>query len=235
VTDTDIARCLIPVLAGDPATVDARLASRPGGVHCAHLPGGERIWVVSRFEDVKRLLADPRLALNKCNSRAGYKGFGLPPALDANLLNLDGPDHARLRRLVTSAFTARRVDALRERIQVTADTLIDALPRSGRADLLTAYAGPLPVAVICDLLGVPGEQGEALRGFTGALLAPNPSGSRELAATVGAIIGLLEGLIAAKRDVPADDLLSAMIVARDGEDRLSEDELLSLAFLIRRL
>ncbi|MEY9863351.1 cytochrome P450 [Catenulispora sp. GAS73] len=241
VKDADIARALIPVLGADHEVVAERLHAEPGGVHCARLAGGERIWVVSRYEDVRNLLADPRLALNKKASQAGYEGFGLPPALEANLLNLDGEDHARLRRLVSSAFTARRVEGLRERIQGQADALIDVLidalvgdtgSSAGMADLVSAYAAPLPIAVICDLLGVPGEQGATLRGYTQVLLAPGEYGPEQVAGTMRGIIGLLSGLLAAKRDEPADDLLSAMIAARDGADRLSEDELLSLAFLI---
>lgn len=90
VKDADIARALIPVLGADHEVVAERLHAEPGGVHCARLAGGERIWVVSRYEDVRNLLADPRLALNKKASQAGYEGFGLPPALEANLLNLMG-------------------------------------------------------------------------------------------------------------------------------------------------
>ena len=232
VRDRDIARALHPVLTGTPQTIAGQLHALPGGVHCATLPGGERIWVLSRHGDVKRLLADPRLALNKRQSRAGYEGFGLPPALDANLLNLDGDDHARLRRLVTSAFTARRTEQQRESIQATADALIDALPEDGQADLIEAYCAPLPVIVISGLLGVPSEQGAKLRACTQVLLAPDRFGPQDLAATLGQIIQLLASLIAAKREQPSDDLLSAMIAARDGADRLSEDELLSLAFLI---
>jgi hypothetical protein len=236
IKDADIARALSPVLADDAAAVAARLHALPDGVYCAELPNGARVWVVSRYDDVKALLADPGLALDKRASRAGYQGFGMPPALEANLLNLDGADHARLRRLVTGAFTARRVDALRDRIQDTSDALIDELskgqPDSGQVDLLETYAAPLPIAVICELLGVPPEQGAILRSCTQVLLAPGKFGPADLAATLGRIVKLLGGLIAAKRDAPADDLLSAMIAARDGDDRFSEDELLSLAFLI---
>jgi cytochrome P450 len=232
VKDADIARALIPILSAGPSAVAERLHAQPDGVYRATLPSGAHVWVVSRYDDVKRLMADPRLALNKRNSRTGYQGFGLPPALDANLLNLDGADHARLRRLVTAAFTARRVDQVRDGVQATSDALLDALPATGSADLVAAYAAPLPVAVICDLLGVPADQGATLRECTQVLLAPGKYGPGDLAATLGRILALLTGLIAAKRTEPADDLLSAMIAARDGQDRLSEDELLSLAFLI---
>jgi hypothetical protein len=241
VKDADVARALSPVLAGGPDEAAARLLADPDGVHRAELPDGGRVWVVSRYADVRRLLADPRLALDKRMSRGGYRGFELPPTLDANLLNMDGADHARLRKLVVSAFTARRVDSLGERIQVSCDALIDAFPSNGSADLLDVYAAPLPVAVISDLLGVPGRDGVALRECTQVLLAPAKFEPADAAAAVGRIIRLLGGLIAAKRsesadDLPADsrsaDLLSAMVAARDGADRLSEDELLSLAFLI---
>jgi len=232
VKDADIARVLSPVLAGGPDEAAARLLAEPDGVHRAVLPGGERVWVVSRYDDVRRLLADPRLALDKRMSRGGYRGFELPPALDANLLNMDGADHARLRKLVVSAFTARRADSLGERIQASCDALIDAFPPDGSADLLDVYAGPLPVALICDLLGVPSTDGAALRECTQVLLMPAKFGPADAAAAVGRMIRLLAELIAAKRSEPANDLLSAMIAARDGEDRLSEEELLSLAFLI---
>jgi cytochrome P450 len=242
VRDADVARALSPVLAGGPDDAAARLLAEPDGVHCAQLPDGGRVWVVSRYQDVRRLLADPRLALDKRMSRGGYRGFELPPALDANLLNMDGADHARLRRLVVAAFTARRVDAMAERIQVSCDALIDAFPSNGSADLLDVYAAPLPVAVICDLLGVPGSDGAALRECTQVLLAPSKFGPDDVAAAFGRMVQLLRGLIESKRADPADDLISAMIAARDGSDqdkadqpgadRLSENELLSLAFLI---
>jgi cytochrome P450 len=232
VKDADVARALSPVLAGGPDQAAARLLAEPDGVHRAELPGGERVWVVSRHDDVRRLLADPRLALDKRMSRSGYRGFELPPALDANLLNMDGADHARLRRLVLPAFTERRIQSLGERIQASSDTLIDAFPLDGSADLLDAYAAPLPVAVICDLLGVPGTDGAALRECTQVLLTPAKFGPADAAAAVGRTVRLLGALIAAKRTEPADDLLSAIIGARDGADRLSEEELLSLAFLV---
>jgi cytochrome P450 len=242
VKDADVARVLSPLLAEGPHQAAARLLAEPERVYRADLPGGERIWVVSRYDDVRQLLADPRLALDKRMSRGGYRGFELPSALDANLLNMDGADHARIRRLVVSAFTARRVASLGEGIQMSCDALIDAFPPDGAADLLEVYAAPLPVGVICDLLGVPGLDGAALRECTQVLLTPAKFGPADAVAAVGRIIRVLGALIAAKRsesagnlttgDVTDGDLLSAMITARDGADRLSEDELLSLAFLI---
>jgi cytochrome P450 len=231
VKDSDIAQALAPIFAGGPAAVAELLHSYPDGVCRTELPDGSRIWVVGRYEDVKRLLCDPRLDLNKHSSRAGYQGFGLPAALDANLLNLDGADHARLRRLVSSAFTARRAAGLAEGIRATAESLVDGFVCTGQADLLADFAVLMPVIVICDLLGIEADQGEDLREATQVLFAPDRRTPAELAAALGRIIGLLTSIVAAKREQPADDLLSAMIGARDGQDRLAEDELLSLAFL----
>jgi cytochrome P450 len=164
--------------------------------------------------------------LSKNNSTGGYTGFALPPALDANLLNLDPPDHTRLRRLVTGAFTARRVAGMRGQLEATANQLLDDL--TGTVDLMATYAAPLPVITIGDLLGVPPERLADFRGWTETLIS-QASGMR---AAVKRMCAFIIELIARKRADPADDLISAMIAARDGEDRLSEDELLSLTFLI---
>nr|CEL23458.1 putative cytochrome P450 hydroxylase [Kibdelosporangium sp. MJ126-NF4]CTQ96839.1 putative cytochrome P450 hydroxylase [Kibdelosporangium sp. MJ126-NF4] len=188
------------------------------------LPDGSTAWLVTGYDDVRAGLADPRLSLNKANSAGGYSGFTLPPALDRNLLNLDPPDHTRLRKLVMGAFTTRRVAGMRDRVQATADRLLDGL--SGTVDLMAAYAAPLPIITIGDLLGVPTERIGDFRGWTDALMT---GGSRD---AVASMYRFMVELIAAKRAEPADDLISGMIAARDGEDRLTEDELLSLAFLI---
>jgi cytochrome P450 len=187
------------------------------------MPDGSKAWHVTGYDDVRSGLADPRLSLSKNNSTDGYTGFALPPALDANLLNLDPPDHTRLRRLVTGAFSTQ---GMRTRLQVTANQLLDDI--SGTVDLMAAYAAPLPVITIGDLLGVPSERLTDFRGWTDTLISQG-TGMRQAVRNMSAFI---VELIARKRAKPGDDLISRMIAARDGEDRLSEDELLSLAFLI---
>jgi hypothetical protein len=163
---------------------------------------------------------------------SGYRGFSLPPALDANLLNLDPPDHHRLRRLVARAFTPARTESLRPVIGQHADVLLDAIASRGHADLIEEFAVPLPLTVIGELLGVPAGPRADFRRWTSALIAPDPSApARGKEALIG-IVRLLSELIAARRASLGDDLLSAMIAARDDGDKLSEDELLSLAFLI---
>ncbi|GAA4047060.1 cytochrome P450 [Streptomyces shaanxiensis] len=203
-------------------------------VHRIAGPDGSPAWLVTRYDDVREALADPRLSLDKRHAApGGYRGLALPPALDANLLNMDPPDHTRIRRLVGRAFTPTRVAQLRTPVRRTADRLLDALGPHGTTDLIASYAAPLPIAVICDLLGVPDEHRRDFRDWTDALVAPDPTRPQAAKEAVVAMLGFFTRLLADKRREPADDLLSDLIAVRDTDgDRLGEDELMSLAFLI---
>ncbi|MEU6387993.1 cytochrome P450 [Streptomyces sp. NPDC046939] len=203
-------------------------------VHRIKGTDGQPAWIVTRYEDVRAGLADPRLSLDKKNALPGnYHGSRLPPALDANLLNMDPPDHTRIRRLVGKAFTPGRVERLRAPVRALADQLLDALGQQGSTDLIAAYAAPLPISVICELLGVAPDRRGDFRGWAQALLVPDPDRPQDGAKAVGAMLAYFVELIEHKRREPKDDLLSDLIAVHDAEDgRLSEDELLSLAFLI---
>ncbi|WP_431954383.1 cytochrome P450 family protein [Actinacidiphila sp. bgisy167] len=146
--------------------------------------------------------------------------------------HLNPPDHLRIRRLVSQAFTPRRVADLREPVRRTAAELLDAVAPEGRADLIAAYAAPLPIRVICDLLGVVPDDRHDFRGWTDALVAPDPARPSAAKEATAAMLAYFGQLIEHKRARPGDDLLSAMIAARDDGDRLSEDELMSLTFLV---
>ncbi|MFI7317296.1 cytochrome P450 [Streptomyces venezuelae] len=219
-------------LVDDPYGTYARLrVTAP--VHRVAGTDGKPAWLVTRYDDVREALANPLLSLDKSHALpGGYRGLALPPALDANLLNMDPPDHTRIRSLVGRAFTRRRVEQLRAPIRRTADALLDAVEPLGRADLVAAYAAPLPITVICDLLGVPDGSRHDFREWTDALLAPDPAHPEKAKHGVVALLGFFGGLLADKRQHPADDLLSDLVAVRDAGDRLSEDELMSLAFLI---
>lgn len=207
-----------------------------GPVHRARTPDGAPVWVVTRYREARAALADPRLALNKVHSRTGYTGFSLPGSLERNLLNMDPPDHTRIRKLVVKAFTARRVNGMRPRIEAIADELADRLrtaaDREGQVDLLSSFAAPLPIMVICELLGIPEERRADFRSWTNSMLAP--ARREDVPAAVAALQKYLLDLIADKRMNLGNDLLSGLIAVRDDEDdsRLSEDELVSLAFLL---
>ncbi|WP_371667121.1 cytochrome P450 [Streptomyces sp. NBC_00289] len=219
-------------LIADPYSVYARLREA-GPVHRITGTDGLPAWLVTRYDDVRQAFADPRLSLDKRNAApGGYRGLALPPALDANLLNMDPPDHTRIRRLVSKAFTPRRVELLREPIRKTADALLDAFAPLGRCDLISSYAAPLPITVICDLLGVPMDGQQDFRSWTDALVAPDAARPEKAKEAVRAMLAFFTELLAAKRAAPTDDLLSALIAVRDDADRLTEDELMSLAFLI---
>ncbi|MEH0528828.1 hypothetical protein SAMN06272781_7272 [Streptomyces sp. 1222.2] len=219
-------------LVADPYAVYGRLREA-GPVHRIAGTDGLPAWLVTRYDDVREALADPRLSLDKRNAApGGYHGLALPPALDANLLNMDPPDHTRIRRLVSRAFTPRQTARLRDPIRRTADALLDAVAPYGRADLIASYAAPLPITVICDLLGVAPHDRHDFRAWTDTLIAPDPARPGGAKEAVRSILAFFTQLIDDKRAQPADDLLSALIAVRDDEDRLSEDELMSLAFLI---
>ncbi|MGW1668216.1 cytochrome P450 family protein [Streptomyces sp. NPDC002324] len=219
-------------LVADPYAVYGRLREA-GPVHRIAGTDGLPAWLVTRYDDVREALADPRLSLDKRNAApGGYHGLALPPALDANLLNMDPPDHTRIRRLVSRAFTPRQTARLRDPIRRTADALLDAVAPYGRADLIASYAAPLPITVICDLLGVAPHDRHDFRAWTDTLIAPDPARPGRAKEAVRGILAFFTQLIDDKRADPADDLLSALIAVRDDEDRLSEDELMSLAFLI---
>ena len=172
---TDPAAARTAALAADPYAAYEQLRAE-GPVHRITGPDGRPAWLVTRYEDVRRALADPRLSLDKRHALPGsYRGFALPPALDANLLNMDPPDHTRVRRLVARAFTPGRVEKLRAPVRRVADTLLDAVVADGETDLLRSYAGPLPITVICDLLGVPEQDRHDFRAWTDAMLVPDPA------------------------------------------------------------
>ncbi len=217
----------------DPYPMYRRLRES-GAVHRVAGPDGRPAWLVTGYQDARSALADPRLSLDRRNAApGGYTGLSLPPALDANLLNMDGADHARLRRLVAPAFAAARMEALRQRVRDTADRLLDALdPLEGPVDLLEDYAAPLALTLLCDILGVDPAQSERFRGWTTTVLDPSPAARARLGEALTGIVTSLTGQILARRAAPGADLLSELVAAHDGEDRLSSDELLSLAFLL---
>lgn len=222
---------LVPDLAGCPYAAYARLRG-DGGAHQAVMTEGLPVWVISRYEDVKALLADSRMSMNARTAGRGYPGFRLPPALNEHLLNVDAADHARIRRLISKAFTPRRVEALREQIQQTTDSLLDAVAPTGRSDLLTDLAVPLPVEVISTVLGIPASDGAAFRRFTSTLMDPSSQARAARPQVVAEMHEFFTALVARKRTRPADDLFSTMIEASGSGERLSEVEMTSLAFLI---
>jgi cytochrome P450 len=191
-------------------------------------PYYERLRAVGH-EEARAALADPRLS--KSPATMGTQHFD-EQVIGPNLLVVDPPDHTRLRKLVSREFTPRRAEALRPRVQRITDDLLDEMAPAGRADLVDALAFPLPIVVICELLGVPAADRAAFRAWSNEVVAPtSPETGEDAVRQLGAY---LDALIEDKRCAgPADDLLSALIRTRaeDG-DRLSIAELRALAYLL---
>ncbi|ROO86205.1 cytochrome P450 [Actinocorallia herbida] len=196
------------------------------------LPYGEPAWLVTRHEDVKTVLADPRF------SRAASVEHDEPrmrpyEGLPDSIMALDPPEHTRLRGSVAKAFTARRVELLRPRTRAIADELVDRMLAEGPpADLVADFALPLPVTVICELLGVPYADRGEFRQWSEALLSTTKYTEAEIMDASGQLLGYMGKLVAEHRRAPQDDLLSALVAARDERDRLTERELVVLGVSI---
>ncbi|GCD41971.1 cytochrome P450 family protein [Streptomyces paromomycinus] len=224
-----------PDFVADPHPYYAKLRAQ-GPVHRVRVAEADAmdVWLVVGYEEVRAALADPRLAKDWTRSAAPL----LSPDEDAewrlmNMLDADQPQHTRLRKLVAREFTTRRVEALRPRVQQITDELLDTMLAApdGRADLVEALAFPLPMTVICELLGVPDIERETFRVWSNELVSPT---SHEAAmAAARDMAAYLDGLIEAKRRSPGEDLLSALVRTSDEDgDQLSQQELLGMAFLL---
>jgi cytochrome P450 len=194
----------------------------------AELPDGTAGWLVTGYEQVRVVLNDPRFSRAQVAS-PGRELRGLEVLISSSLLGMDPPGHTRLRKLVAGAFTARRMRLLTPHVAAIVNDLLDGmLAAPPPADLVHGFSLPLPVRVICDLLGVPPGDQERFHGWSDTLLGDWQSDVEPMTAALTAMAGYIAGLIGIKRAAPEDDLISALIAMRDVDDRLSEDELVHL-------
>lgn len=203
------------------------------------LPSGVEAWLVTRYADARQALADPRLSknpLHHADDARGKSKTGIPgersAGLMTHLLNIDPPDHTRLRRLVSKAFTPRRVAAFAPRVQELTDHLIDGFAGRGSADLIHEFAFPLPIYAICDLLGIPREDQDDLRDWAGMMIRHGKGPRGGVARAVKKIRGYLAQLIHKKRLGDGDDLVSALIRASDHGEQLTEEEVVAMCFVL---
>jgi cytochrome P450 PksS len=184
----------------------------------------------------ERFVKDPtNVASSARRARAIWLPSQLRP-LARNMLDLDAPDHARLRGLVHQAFTPRLVERLRDRIQARADELLDTARRmagGGPIDLVGAYALPLPATVIADLLGVPPSDRHRFHRWSSRIVGVSSgAGALWMLPAALAFLRYVRGLVARRRADPGDDLITALLRAEEADDRLSEDDLLAMIFLL---
>ncbi|HKN53837.1 MAG TPA: cytochrome P450 [Amycolatopsis sp.] len=195
------------------------------------LPYGEEGWLLTRYDDVRTALGDPRFSLAEAAVRDVPRLT--PQRYGAILTDQDPPDHTRLRRLVAKAFTARRVEQLRGQAEQITDELLDEMVKAGPpADLSEALAVPLPGLMVCELVGVPYADRDQFRDWVGAWMSVTALTPEQRGESIAQLAGYLADLAAQRRQNPTDDLLGALVIASDEGDRLTEAEVVQLTMVI---
>ena len=223
----------------DPYPFYARLRAE-APVYRVRIPPGETAWLITRYDDVAMVLNDERFIKNRYNAVTpeqevwGRKLFRLKWLrwLLRSMLHLDPPDHTRLRALVNKAFTPRLIEGMRERIQGLADELLDYVQHRGRMDLIRDYALPIPTTIIAEMLGVPVEDRHKFRRWSRSLFV---SSTWELLKAVPSALALfhyVRQIVKKRRASPRADLVSALALAEQAGDRLTEEELLAMVVLL---
>jgi pimeloyl-[acyl-carrier protein] synthase len=205
---------------------------------------GPGVWFLTRYDDVHEALRDPRFSVDRMRATIIRENVERLPAFIQqttqnlrSMLNTDPPDHTRVRKLVNKAFTPRRVAALRPHIEAVVDELLAPLIKQGRMDVIETLAAPLPAIVIAELLGVPAEDHRKFKSWAAEIVAGlgQPTLGTRRASTAPAVqklFGYLTEIIAARRQEPRDDLISAMVLAQEENDALSDSELLATSNLL---
>jgi cytochrome P450 len=209
-------------------------------VHRITLSDGRGVWLVTRYDDARAVLKDPRFIKDWRSIMSPEQLARMPKVpeslqfLSQHMLTTDPPNHTRLRALVQKAFTPRMVEELRPRVQEITDALLDAVESRGEMDLIDDFAFPLPITVIAELLGVPSEDRDKFRHWSNALLTgePTPERMQRIAPDMEEFNAYLAALFAERRARPAEDLISALIQVEEAGDRLSQIELFSMMFLL---
>jgi cytochrome P450 PksS len=228
-----------PAFKADPYPFYARLRAE-APVCCVTPADRQPAWLVARYDDVVTVLKDDRFAKDKRSvltpeqlARQPWIPSLLRP-LESNMLDLDPPDHTRLRGLVHTAFTPRLIDKLRNRVQSLTEELLDAVQPHGRMDLIRDYALPLPTTVIAEMLGVPSKDRRQFHRWSSTIVTAVPT-TWGLLKALPALIGFLRylrKLVQNRSADPKDDLITALVEAREAGDQFSEDELLGMISLL---
>ena len=203
---------------------------------------GPGVWFLTRHEDVSFVLRDPRFSADRVRAPLIRENLERLPAFIQqsaegvrSMLTMDPPDHTRLRKLVNKAFTPRRIAELRGHIERIVDELLEPVTSRGRMDVIDAVAAPLPAIVIAELLGVPPEDHRKFKDWASQVVnAVGQSGALRAASApaVQKLFGYLRDIIAARRREPRDDLISAMVLAQEERDALTDSELLATSNLL---
>lgn len=203
-------------------------------VYQTTLPDRRDVWLVTRYDDVVAVLKDDRFSKDKINARRPPWLPGMLKPLLRNMLDVDVPDHTRLRGLVQKVFTVRLIENLRERIQDLADELLNQTQAEGRMDLVRDYAITIPTTIIAEMLGVPTEDRHKFHRWSSTAISSTASrwGMVFALPNVVAFLRYVRALVKSRRANPKDDLVTALVQAEEAGDQLSEDELVAMIFLL---
>ena len=227
-----------PQFKADPFPFFASLrTSQP--VYRTTLPDKTPVWLITRYDDVLAMLRDERFVKNRRNAMTAEqlrKMPWVPPTfrpLERNMLDLDSPDHTRLRSLVHKAFTPSLIAQMRTRIESLSDELLSRIAWKGELDLIGDYALPLPMTIITEILGVPTADRDRFHRWSKAVVSlSSPKATLRVIPSVWMFITYLRKFFERRRQDPRDDLASALIQAEEAGDKLSADELLAMGFLL---
>lgn len=200
------------------------------------LPDKRAAWLVTRYDDAVAVLKDERFVKDVLNAGTNARKPWMPEfarPLSRNMLDVDEPDHGRLRGLVNRAFTPRLVEGMRERIQSLADELLSQAASIRHFDLIRDFAHPIPTTVIAEMLGVPVKDRHRFSRWSRAIVSAHTSLRMMWAVpNIWLFLRYIRRLVRERRSDPRDDLVSALVQAEESGGRLNEDELASMIFLL---
>jgi cytochrome P450 len=230
---------LTPETKRNPSAFYAHLRAQEPLTYVDDFLGMGKAWIVTNYDDAIALLKDPRFTKDKRKVlSAGDEQTSIPEspflALMQNMLMVDPPNHTRLRSLVSKAFTPRMIEQLRPRIQQITDELLDAVQERGEMDLINDFAYPLPITVISEMLGIPTTDRQQFRVWTQVLVNTGEQNQQESLKTsaIGEFLHYIKSLLDEKRVHPGSDLTSNLVQVEENGDALSENELISMLFLL---
>ena len=229
-----------PTFKKDPFTTFAHMrANAP--IYANVAPNGITTWYVTRYDDVLTVLRDNdnfvkdvRNSMLPEERPSSTRHKSIQQHINENMLFSDPPDHTRLRALVTKAFTPRRVEQMKGRVQIIADGLLDEVADAGEMDVIVDFALPLPVIVICEMLGIPQADQDMVASWSQSIISPGSRGLgyRERKRKMRAFIEYLGEMFVKRQHEPEDDLITALVQAEDAGERLNEAELSSMVALL---
>ena len=223
----------------DPYPFYARLRAE-APVYRTLLPDKQPAWLITRYDDVFMVLKDEGRFSKDRNAAMSAEQIAktpwVPPMfrpLARTILDTDGTEHARLRGLIHKAFTPRLIEQMRERVQMLANDLLDSAERRGKMDVIHDYALPVPLTIIAEILGISEKDQVRFHGWTKALISLSATGNILWGIPpVMAMLSYLKRIFKERRANPQDDLITALVQAEEAGERLTEDELLAMVFVL---